>query len=135
MDLSARSSHLSNGDFQAHFDVFEGEYDLLDAQRSWLHRRHRSEPTYITFSDDLSWTGGRRSVAVAPIYRRLYFFFYFSTKTSDAESAPSQARKASDFSSLRGLMAEAAEAPLGDVPMLHTGELVASNAAAGKVQP
>ena len=34
------------------------------------------------------------------------------------------------FSSLRGLMAEAAEAPLGDVPMLHTGELVASDAAA-----
>ena len=27
-------------------------------------------------------------------------------------------------------MAEAAEAPLGDVPMLHTGELVASDAAA-----
>ena len=51
MNLSARSSHLSNGDFQAHFDGFEGELDILDAQRCTLHRRHRSEPTYITFSD------------------------------------------------------------------------------------
>ena len=70
MDLSARSSHLSNGDFQAHFDVFEGEYDLLDAQRSWLHRRHRSEPTYITFSDDLyrgRATAERRSGADLPL--------------------------------------------------------------------
>ena len=61
---------------------------------------------------------------------RLCFFFYFSTETSDAEISPSQAPSPSDFSSLRGLMAEAAEAPLCDVPMLHTGELVASDAAA-----
>ena len=63
------------------------------------------------------------------------FFFYFSTKTSVAEISPSQAPKASDFSSLRGLMAEAAEAPLCDMPMLNTGELVVSDAAATAHRP
>ena len=61
---------------------------------------------------------------------RLYFFFYFSTETSNSVSSSTASSKASDFSSSRGLMEEAAEAPLCDVPVLHTGELVASDAAA-----
>ena len=61
---------------------------------------------------------------------RVYFFFYFSTKTSAAEISPSQVPKLQIFQACKRLMAEAAEAPLCDTPMLHTGELVVSDAAA-----
>ena len=64
------------------------------------------------------------------MFGRLYFFFYFSTKTSAAEISHLKLPKLQIFQGLRGLMEEAAEAPLCDVPVLHTGELVASDAAA-----
>ena len=57
----------------------------------------------------------------------LFLLFHGNLKLCIPSTASS---KASDFSSSRGLMEEAAEAPLCDVPVLHTGELVASDAAA-----